>query len=222
MLGNTTVRLVIKQFELYMRMKYYITWLIILVALSAKGQEENPFKIGNILFGGSISVEGHRIEKIDANNTLKVQHSERNFLGELHVGIFAYDNFVVGLKLDYALRRYKYDTGFISNYNLFLLKPFGRYYTPIGLFGEGTYGIGISETGEFGSDPLDDRKINTWSVGFGYCLLINRYVAIEPLLSYEVKNEFVRTDDSQKKFSGFTLQIGVQIFINPFNNNQNP
>jgi len=143
-------------------MKYCIAVLLILSSVCVSGQDEKPYGTGNIIFGGSFSAERHKIESTNATSTFKVQHSERSYLGDLNIGIFAYDNIVVGVRLDYVLRRYKYDTGFISNYNHFLIEPFGRYYTPIGLFGEGSYGIGISETGEFGSDPLDDRKVNNW------------------------------------------------------------
>lgn len=202
--------------------RQYISILLLLSSVCLKGQEEKPFGIGNILIGGSISFDGHKIIKTNATNTFEVQHSDRNFLGDLHFGIFAYDNLVVGLRLDYAVMRYKYETEFISNSNLFLIEPFGRFYTATGIFGEAIFGIGSIETGEFGFDPLDDRKIKSWSLGIGYCLIINKNVAFEPLISYEFRNEFDNTDNSGIKISGLNAQFGVQIFLNPFNKNLNP
>jgi len=187
--------------------------LIVFIVINVKGQDTKPFTKGHFFFGGSLSIDGKKIERTPIDYEEVLTHNEKNFSTELHLGIFVYNYIAAGMKVDLLINRYKFSTGETTFSNVLLLEPFMRFYTPFGLFGEGAIGYGFDKFG-LGSTADDDQKINTWNLGLGYSLFINNNIAIEPVFSYGVIKKTEIEERIIEKNKGLNLHIGIQLYFN--------
>src|SRR5690606_33126714 len=110
----------------------------------------------------------------------------------------------------------KYDDNNKDIQNTLLVSPFARYYTPVGLFGEASVGLGNVNIIEQYEGEKDEYKTGVfgWSVGVGYAIFLNEHVSLEPSFSY---NNIIGTSDEDSKFKTktglFMIQVGFNIFL---------
>lgn len=197
--------------------RFYLVIIIIVAAVSSSdGQIDKPISMGHIIFGGSVSFSKNNIERTSNLHGHISTDSRIEINTDIAFGFFFAKNIAAGLKADYTFFRYIDESGGKSDHSSFLLKPFVRYCTPIGLFGEGAYGFGYQRIGLPGQDPDEDRKINCWNLGLGYSYFIQKGIAIEPRIQYELTNGFRSDNQTNEKINTFSAHLGILIYINVF------
>ena len=183
--------------------------------LNIKGQTDKPFKTGNFIFGGSLTASAKRIEVDFAGVEENIYYDEVFFKSNLSLGIFVSRYIVTGLKTDVRMQRTKFESGSKLDVSDVQFTPFIRGYTPIGIFGEGSLGLGSFKYIDPNSNIGDKREVYSWNLGLGYSIFINESVAIEPVISYDVRNEFREDDQINWRFQGFNVNLGIQLYIKP-------
>jgi hypothetical protein len=205
-----------------MKIKFLI--LFILFCNIVYSQNKHDFLIGGGL-GYQYSNEDPSLEN---SNFIKNQEN----LVQINpiVGYFITKCFVVGLGFEYLYDKTKFDDDSYLYFNYkengFLFTPFLRLYTPFRLFllTEFDYGnLKISYDGRPMPGPtgfvntssaINYNKIIGFSVGMGYSISINEYIAIEPSIRYLAGK--YNSKDSENDFSrkGLLMNIGIVCFIN--------
>lgn len=194
--------------------KLYVIILLITFALNENHcQDYNPFSSGHLLLGGTINMDGKKIERQMLGTSVYVINHEKNIGANFNLGYFAYNNTVAGVKVDLLFNRFKFESGEVNHTDILLVEPFIRYYAPFGVFAEAAVGYGFYKFG-LGTTSGDDQVKNAWSLGIGYSLFIKENIAIETILSYDVLKNTEKVDDQVEKYSGLSVNIGVQVYLN--------
>jgi len=191
--------------------------IILFLTINLEGQIEKPFTTGNLILGGSVRANGMKVEITDPSLVTDIHYSEKEFNSDMRVGIFVSNNIAAGVKANILLTRTKFESGSTSYFNDLLFEPFMRFYTPIGLFGEISYGFGNYKVGVSNATDNHELKINTWNLGLGYSLFISKSVAIEPMIAYEGRKNIQNENQLIHKFKGVNAQIGVHFYLNILN-----
>lgn len=184
---------------------------VVMVIAGANAQTEQ----GKWMVGGSIGVDfGNSKVEYDGN---KISDSKQiSVLLEPKYGYFVTDGLAVGLGIGFSSDTEKYEGNDKTTMNAFLVSPFVRYYTPVGLFGEASVGLGNVNIIEQYEGEKDEYKTGVfgWSVGTGYAIFLNENVSLEPMISY---NNIIGTSDEDSKFKTktglFMIQVGFNIFL---------
>ncbi|MDJ1484581.1 hypothetical protein QNI16_29045 [Cytophagaceae bacterium YF14B1] len=131
-----------------------------------------------------------------------------NFTMEFNprIGFFVANNVAIGGILPVTINR----TG-NTRISSIGLKPFGRFYlggSQLKLFLEGRFGLEHFTA----RDVPTDRRINQYddlSVGFGAGLaaFLNKHVALEPQVSYDVYNR------NTAQYAGVTVSVALQVYF---------
>lgn len=191
--------------------------ILLFFVINTEGQIEKPFTTGNLIVGGSVRANGMKIEVTSPSLIGDLHYSEKKFNGDLLFGIFVSNYIATGVKADISLFWTKYESGSTTYSNDLLLEPFIRFYTPIGLFGEVSYGFGYYKLGVSNTADSNERKRNVWSLGLGYSLFISKNIAIEPLIAYEGRRHFQIEDETTYRYNGVNAQVGVHVYLNILN-----
>ena len=187
--------------------------LFIFFTINIQGQSDKPFRFGCFFTGGSLSIDKKNIESTSAPFGSILKRDEINISTDLRLGLFLSNSVAGGLMADYTLFRSISESEEKSDYSFFLFKPFVRIYAPPGIYGEAAYGFGFQRLGPSGFSPVEDRDINSWNLGLGYCILVQNIIGIEPSIKYEVLNHYRNDNDTTEKFRGFRLDLTVLIYI---------
>src|SRR5699024_4323653 len=178
-----------------------------MVIAGANAQTEQ----GGIMAGGSVGLNfGNYYGEYDGNKGEKTKTT--NIAVMPKVGYFVADGLAVGLGLNLnSLSEKDDDDKFTAS--TFLISPFARYYSSVGLFGDVSVGLG-SEKSKYNDNDPDKDKIFGWSLGAGYAIFLNDNVSIEPMVSYN-SISYTDGDDSKDKFKSgqFMIQVGFNIFL---------
>src|SRR5690606_30722866 len=179
-----------------------------MVIVGANAQTEQ----GGIMAGGSIGLNfGSYYDEYDGNKGDKTKTT--NIAVMPKVGYFVTDGLAVGLGINLNSLSEKED-GDDDKYtsSTFLISPFARYYSSVGLFGDVSVGIG-SQKDKYG-DNEDKENVFGWSLGAGYAIFLNDHVSIEPMVSYNSLS-LTDGDDSKNKLKTgqFMIQVGFNIFL---------
>src|SRR5690606_15527044 len=178
-----------------------------MVIVGANAQTEQ----GGIMAGGSIGLNfGSYYDEYDGNKGDKVKTT--NIAVMPKVGYFVADGLAVGLGLNLnSLSEKDDDDKFTAS--TFLISPFARYYSSVGLFGDVSVGLG-SEKNKYNDNEPNKDKIFGWSLGAGYAIFLNDHVSIEPMVSYN-NYSYTDADDSANKVKTgqFMIQVGFNIFL---------
>jgi len=191
--------------------------LVLLFTINTEGQIEKPFTSGNLIVGGSVRANGMKIEVTSPSLTGDLHYSENKFNCDLLFGFFVSNYIATGVKADISLFRTKYESGSTTYSNDLLFEPFMRFYIPIGLFGEVSYGFGNYKIGVSNTADSNERKRNVWCIGLGYSLLISKHIAIEPLIAYEGRRHFQIEDETTYRYNGVNAQVGVHVYLDILN-----
>lgn len=191
------------------------------------GQIEKPFTKGNILTGGSIKVSFKQnkeyFSNINPTPDLTYVKDINNIEGGLSIGIFLIDRFAIGLKNEIMFSGYKMENYISSNivadnkYIDFVVGPFIRYYTKPGIFIDCSTCIGLINDSR-NKEILKSRNY-TWNIGVGYCIFINNYISIEPILKYD--NRIIKEIETTEyvKSNELILSVGLQIYFKKLSKN---
>lgn len=192
-----------------------------IVGATAFGQSEKPYVKGTILTGGSLSVNFEKDKEFlkgsppnsDVTYIIKLKSIETNF----QIGYFILNHFSIGIKSKIAFTNYiTYDD--VSSIIIWDIKdrdlitgPFFRYYLNPGLFFEGFGGFGFQNQKTNGKKSK--QNINALSAGVGYSFILNKYVALEPILSYDLLHKNAYDYDKEVTVNKFTLSLGLQFYL---------
>lgn len=167
---------------------------------------------GTIIAGGNVGFS-------TGNNTSEPSGFETTFTTlnlSPDVGIFVTDGFAAGLNLNISTSSGEDDDNDKSTFTSFSGAPWVRLYSPSGLFGEVSYGIGsVKSTFESGSFSSESKSnLTTWYIGGGYAIFVSNSVAIEPLVRYS-QNQITDSDNSdlKDKTGGLEVRIGFNIYL---------
>lgn len=192
-----------------------------LVGSMAFGQNEKPFVKGTILTGGSLSVDFEKDKEflkgsppnLDINYITKLKSIETNF----QIGYFILNHFTIGIKSKIAFTNYITSDDISSNIiwdikdRDLITGPFFRYYLNPGLFFEGFGGLGFQNENSSGS--IFKQNLIALNAGVGYSFILNKYVALEPILSYDLLYKKASDFDKKITVKKLTLSLGIQFYL---------
>lgn len=195
------------------------TLLSLAAALLLIGGANAQTEQGKIMAGGSLGVSfGNTYNEYDG--TKGAEYKNSTFSLTPKVGYFFIDGLAAGLEVNLDLQTQKIDEDgmdYKGTSSTFLVGPFARYYSSVGLFGDASIGFGSSkfkeeETGQ--EDGESKSNLFGWSLGAGYAIFLNDNVSIEPMISYN-KFTFTDGDDSKdkNKQGQFLIEVGFNIFL---------
>ncbi|TNE59523.1 MAG: hypothetical protein EP344_08455 [Bacteroidetes bacterium] len=142
-----------------------------------------------------------------------------------HVGYFLFENFALGVGLDYTFSREKQPNEDKNDDSDLLFGPFARYYLPFGgdkaVFLEGNFGFGTS------SDDLiiegEPQSISTDIIAFGagpgFTIFSNDAIGIETLFKYNYARSRFNTTESgvttetTTKTNQFAVSLGIHVYF---------
>lgn len=200
------------------------TAAIVALLLSIPLQAQDFTGRGNFMFGTAVGF---------ASNTSNISHAGQagegpeSFQWNLapHIGYFLFDNFTLGIGLDYTFSREKQPSQDKNDDSDLLFGPFGRYYLPFGgdkaIFLEGNFGFGTS------SDNLivdgENRNISTDIIAFGagpgFTIFSNDAIGIETLFKYNYARSRFNTEqggvttETVTKTNQFAVSLGIQFYF---------
>jgi len=186
------------------------------------GQIEKPFNKGNMLTGGSLALSFDNIKnfKPGINPLPDVTYSTKSTAMEsnLSFGYFILNQFAIGLNSEVLLSREVTtcdlfsDIGWDAINTDFLIGPIMRFYTKPGIFIEGSADFNILKSIS-NNDELKWIKYSV-STGIGYSILVNKSIAIEPVIKYRFVNTDIPEIDENEKLGEFNVSVGLQIYLN--------
>jgi outer membrane protein len=175
------------------------------------------FEKGTILLSGEtgMSLSAQSIKAKDNGNSTKVANTT-SFSFSPAGGYFVIDNLAVGLNIDLATSKTKYnsdDSEFSST--SFSFGPFARYYITKGLFGELAFGVGSQKDKDtFDGDTDEDKSsLFRWSLGAGYAVMISDQVAFEPSIGYVSTAAKPDGGDGKIVQAGLAINVGVSVYL---------
>jgi len=134
--------------------KYIICFIISTFQIfTVYSQVRDQYKFGHFIGGGSLSIDLKNIEQTSIPGDELWLHRRFNFTSDLHVGIFVSKYILTGIKAEYIIEKTNANIQNAPDLrktiieNNLLFGPIIRAYTPIGLFGEASFGKGFFEIG---------------------------------------------------------------------------
>lgn len=179
---------------------------------------------GNFMLGTAIGFSSNTSNIAQAGNQGEGPESFQWNLAP-HIGYFLFDNFTLGIGLDYTFSREKQPNQDKNDDSDLLFGPFGRFYVPFGgdkaVFLEGNFGFGTS------SDDLiidgENQNISTDIIAFGagpgFTIFSNDAIGIETLFKYNFARSRFNTTiggvatETTTKTNQFAVSLGIQFYF---------
>lgn len=142
-----------------------------------------------------------------------------------HVGYFLFENFTIGVGLDYTFSREKQPNEDKNDDSDLLFGPFGRYYFPFGgdkaVFLEGNFGFGTSSDDLIvnGQTQSISTDIIAFGAGPGFTIFSNDAFGIETLFKYNFAQSRFNTEqggvisETTTKTNQFSVSLGLQVYF---------
>lgn len=201
-----------------------IVAVVAALLLSARIYSQDFTERGNFMFGSALGFASNTSTISQAGNQ---GDGPRSFQWNLapHIGYFLFNNFTVGIGLDYTFSREQQPNEDKNDDSDLLFGPFGRYYLPFGndkaVFLEGNFGFGTS------SDNLivdgQPQKISTdiiaYGAGPGFTIFSNDAIGVETLFKYNfARSRFNTTQngvntETTTKTNQFAVSLGIQFYF---------
>lgn len=189
-------------------MKILFTAMLAALMLSANSQEVKPTSKGTFMLGGNASFS-YNEDNFQTTTTAGI---------EPRIGYFIIDNLAVGITPSFQYTKYKNEfTVLTSNTSTrklevctkeYVLSPFVRYVSNIGVFGELQVGVGLINHRAEDSETLKTIKI-TPSVGYSYFL--NSKVAIEGAIYYDYQK--YDSEPIASTYKSYGVKVGFQVYL---------
>jgi hypothetical protein len=208
--------------------KVIITILLsVLFCKNFYGQLEKPFVKGALLAGGSFSVYFERESDYGTGPGLADIYftNKKSIETSFIVGYFILRHFSLGIKNELIFYHYKLNSELNPSILLdrknrdLIIGPFLRYYLNPGLFFEGYGGMGFEKVTS--NNSLTRTKIYAFSTSIGYSILLNKNVALEPMVNYNFTRQKPGGFYEKISYSKISLSLGLQIYFKKANANTN-
>jgi len=183
------------------------------VSVTAFAQENRSslinakIKDGTVMLGGNLTGSYQKYNKKTTNekgDLITARFTTKS-------GYFFWPDIAVGLNASLEYTSVNVDSTLYGKRSTDLLAgPFIRYYWNSGLFAEVNLNAGIrSVKGEVKSD------IKSGAIGLGYAFFLSEQITIEPLLSFDYRQNQVTINNVTSKDTQFgpILSIGVQAYL---------
>lgn len=176
------------------------------------------FNQGRYLVGGSLGLSTYTRTLKDDNTSTKVSKGI-NFSLSPDAGYFIMDNLAVGAGLTLGVSTGKGigDDDSKGSSTTFLISPFVRYYLEQGIFFQAQVDAG-SRTSKYKQDGSNTTNTDTnglfnWGLGAGYAYFLNDYVAVEPMVGFQMQTEKYSDPDYKDIDSGLFIRVAFQIYL---------
>lgn len=206
------------------RLGFAVGAVVTALLLSINAGAQDFTDRGNFMFGSAVG--------FSSNTSTISQAGEKGAGPESfqwnvapHIGYFLFNNFTLGIGLDYTFSREKQPNEDKNDDSDLLFGPFGRFYVPFGgdkaVFVEGNFGFGTS------SDDLiingESQNISTDIIAFGagpgFTIFSNDALGIETLFKYNfARSRFNTTQggvttETTTKTNQFAVSLGIQFYF---------
>lgn len=197
---------------------------IVAMLLSVSIQAQDFTERGNFVIGSAVGFSSNTSTISQSNDEGQGPESFQWNIAP-HVGYFLFDNFTLGVGLDYTFSREKQPNEDKNDDSDLLFGPFARFYVPFGgdkaVFLEGNFGFGTS------SDDLivngEPQSISTDIIAFGagpgFTIFSNDAIGIETLFKYNfARSRFNVVDngvttETTTKTNQFAVSLGIQVYF---------
>ncbi len=188
---------------------------------------------GNFVLGSTVGFSTAS-NKITQETTGGVKSEESPYSTQLNiapsVGYFLFDNFALGIRMDYTLNRVEETNNDYTEDSDVLFGPFARFYLPVTtnndmyLFGEAGFGFGNSrDVQEFATG---DQRINTnlfaFGVGPGITVIASNAIGLEAVVKYNFARSEFDTQiagveaNTTTKTNQIGISLGLQFYFSGF------
>jgi hypothetical protein len=182
------------------------------------GQIEKPYSKGTIVSGGSFSANFDKDEFVTNENPIITYVTKNNvFESDIYVGYFLLNQLSIGFISDITFTKQIYTNSQNPGSdelgtNNFLIGPFLRYYSKLGLFCEGSISFGFLN---YTPSSIDTKYTKlSLSAGIGYDLILSKSVAIEPMVKYRfIKFQGEQNVGHRTKNMGLSISVGFSIYL---------
>lgn len=146
------------------------------------------------------------------------------------VGYFLFDNFALGIRMDYTLNRVEESNKEFTEDSDVLFGPFARIYLPITesndmyLFGEAGFGFGNSR--DVKELPAGNQRINTnlfaFGIGPGVTVIASNAIGLEAVVKYNFARSEFDTQiagveaNTTTKTNQVSISLGLQFYFSGF------
>lgn len=193
-------------------MQQKLILLFLIISTNSFGQ----FSKKSFLLGGNLGVSFNS-SSTTFNGTTTDGGTNTSFSFGPQVGYFFADNFAGGLGVSFQSISYKSPSSSTTFSSSSLQgEPFARYYIKNFYF-QGSVGFGSSTSDNLdfqGKLQTETNNLFNWSLSCGYAIMLNKYVALEPQMSY---NQLTSTpsDATNLSFnnSNLFLRLGLQVYL---------
>ncbi|MEZ4942064.1 MAG: outer membrane beta-barrel protein [Saprospiraceae bacterium] len=197
---------------------------IVAMLFALQIQAQNFTERGNFLIGTAL---GFSSNTSTISQTSGKGEGPESFQWNIapHVGYFLFENFAIGVGLDYTFSREKQPNEDKNDDTDLLFGPFGRYYVPFGgdkaVFLEGNFGFGTSSDDLIidGQPQSISTDIIAFGAGPGFTIFSNDAIGIETLFKYNyARSRFNTTQngvvtETTTKTNQFAVSLGIQVYF---------
>lgn len=168
-----------------------------------------------------------------ATNSSKIARSDQNIISEPQntqwnvapsIGYFLFDQFVLGIGMDYTSSSEKNEGEETTRDNDLLFGPFARYYVPFGdkaFFLQANFGFGNSTDNLIlgGVKQNINTNILAYGAGPGFTIFSNDALGIEALVKYNYARSKFNVDvagvqtSTTTKTNQIALSLGMQVYF---------
>lgn len=189
------------------------------LAINLHGQAESPISKGKIIIGGSLSIDkiNNKESFYYASGNIFYVYRTITISTNLELEYLLSNHWAIGLITEDQLSSRK-DKGSTTKFNSndILIGPVLRFYIKSGLFIMSSVELGRSNT-EYSKGNLPKYKYNNWSynVGLGYSIMLDRKIAIEPLIRYNYYHtKEIIPGDMITRSGDLGFVLGIHLFLN--------
>ncbi len=188
--------------------------MVLLAGIVLVSNAQGPFLLrGSVITSGAFQL---RLEKEkQETGSISYQESHTAFSFNPFAGYFLMDDLALGLGVDVSANSYSSDDFDIEgSFTSISLGPVVRYYISEGLFAQGFFGVGSSNSSDTSGGFTSESKLglNTWRVGAGYSIRLTETILLDPFVSY---GSYVQKDkeNSDNKLTRSGIWFGLSFTL---------
>lgn len=206
-------------------MKFKKAYLLFALFLSCWGVTQAQFTDrGRFMLGSAVgfATNSSKISRSDQNVISEPQNTQWNVAPS--IGYFLFDQFVLGIGMDYTSSSEKNEGEETTRDNDLLFGPFARYYVPFGdkaFFLQANFGFGNSTDNLIlgGVKQNINTNILAYGAGPGFTIFSNDALGIEALVKYNYARSKFNVDvagvttSTTTKTNQIALSLGMQVYF---------
>lgn len=199
--------------------------LLLVLLLGCWGASQAQFtERGRFMLGSAVgfATNSSKISRSDQNVISEPQNTQWNVAPS--IGYFLFDQFVLGIGMDYTSSSEKNEGEETTRDNDLLFGPFARYYVPFGdkaFFLQANFGFGNSTDNLIlgGVKQNINTNILAYGAGPGFTIFSNDALGIEALVKYNYARSKFNVDvagvqtSTTTKTNQIALSLGMQVYF---------